>query len=97
MEASAQSVLKCTNVVHFGLVKEPEPEKGKNCFHAIAPVDFLPLRIGTAMVTDRHFINPYAFLRHFHGKFWFEAKAIGFESDIVEDFSPKRFVAGLHI
>src|SRR5215471_18190408 len=75
------------------VVAQDAPESGE----AVAPGDFLAFGVGAAGVGDGHFVDSPVALGDFSGDFGFEAEAIRFELDVLQDFPAKDFVTGLHV
>ena len=78
-------------------VEKSKPYNSKNSLDPILPADLLALGVGAAAVTDGGFIDAKALLGYLRSKLWFEAKAVGFELYVTENFPPKDLVTGFHV
>ena len=75
------------------VVSQDAPE----CGESVLPGNLFALRVGAAGIGDGNFVDSPASLRDLGGEFRLEAKAIGLEFDILQNFAAKNLVARLHV
>src|ERR1700737_167779 len=74
-------------------VLQQAPEGAKPVF----PADFLAFGVGASPIADAHFVDAELALGHLDRNFWLEAKPVLLEGNRLNDLTPERLVAGLHV
>jgi len=64
---------------------------------SIFPSDFFAFGIGSAVIGNAYFEYPHSQLGDFSCNFWFEAEAVFFDPDRLNNFPPESLVAGFHV
>jgi hypothetical protein len=65
--------------------------------YPILPIDLLSLMISAAVIGDADLINAAPHLRDLCGDFRLKTEPILLNQNALDDLSPERLVAGLHI
>src|SRR5206468_3786844 len=64
---------------------------------SVAPVNLFTLRVGAAVIRDRHLIYPKAKSSELCRQLRFDSEAVLFQCDSIEHLTAHHFVAGLHV
>src|SRR5438105_12549033 len=81
------------------LIAESKADNGQDGFNAILPRDLLSLFIAPPVIGDAYFEDSYSGpqLSDLRGNFGFEAEAVAFDLDAIEDALAEDFVADFHV
>jgi len=66
-------------------------------FETVLPADFFPFFVSPAVIGYADLVNAASFPGDFSGQFRFDAEAVLFEGNILNDVGSESFVTGFHI